>query len=369
MISEETDISNRTSGSEIKKKFLCTIFSYSMNVPEDHTIAGLGCLINTSINGKSLFVQKIYRDEPTININFDRTKNFHSDSLPDGRIWTKRIFSNMSIIDISYLNMQQEPACEYSLSELRLVGHRGCGEEKHQPEFAENTVPSFAEAHRRGAQMVELDVHITRDGHVVVNHDDFIEGRSIPDMTFSEFSDAMESIDKTPVKLSDVLRELDQNIGINIELKSSFSQGFEQGHADYLANLVMAVAELTKTQGQRKILFSSFDPIACLYIKGINESHKTCLILSESRIIFLAGNNMSLYLKDFVKASGLDGLVLDSNLYEKEQEFFKELMEKDNVPILCYGDGTNDLVRATRLYNDGISGLITDRLSLFTSDN
>ena len=35
----------------------------------------------------------------------------------------------------------------------------------------ENTLPSFAEALSRGAQGIELDVHVTADGVVVVHHD------------------------------------------------------------------------------------------------------------------------------------------------------------------------------------------------------
>jgi glycerophosphoryl diester phosphodiesterase len=47
-----------------------------------------------------------------------------------------------------------------------LYAHRGATAER-----PENTLPSFARALELGADALELDVHLTRDGHVVVSHD------------------------------------------------------------------------------------------------------------------------------------------------------------------------------------------------------
>lgn len=52
-----------------------------------------------------------------------------------------------------------------------LVGHRGA------PRLApENTLPAFAAALRLGADALELDVHVTADGAVVVHHDALLHG-------------------------------------------------------------------------------------------------------------------------------------------------------------------------------------------------
>ena len=47
-----------------------------------------------------------------------------------------------------------------------LIAHRGAPRE-----HPENTLPSFARALELGADGIELDVHATRDGVVVVHHD------------------------------------------------------------------------------------------------------------------------------------------------------------------------------------------------------
>ena len=49
---------------------------------------------------------------------------------------------------------------------LERSAHRGA-----KREFPENTLPAFARAFERGADAIELDVHATKDGVVVVHHD------------------------------------------------------------------------------------------------------------------------------------------------------------------------------------------------------
>ncbi len=52
-----------------------------------------------------------------------------------------------------------------------VFAHRGCTEG-----FTENTLEAFAEARRRGADGVELDVRLTADGALAVHHDAEIPG-------------------------------------------------------------------------------------------------------------------------------------------------------------------------------------------------
>ncbi|HLU40358.1 MAG TPA: glycerophosphodiester phosphodiesterase family protein [Planctomycetota bacterium] len=51
-----------------------------------------------------------------------------------------------------------------------VVGHRG-----DSGAFPENTLPAFAAAVAAGAVMVEFDVQVTRDGHLVCLHDDSLD--------------------------------------------------------------------------------------------------------------------------------------------------------------------------------------------------
>ena len=56
-----------------------------------------------------------------------------------------------------------------------IVGHRGAA--AHAPE---NTLASFRRALEDGAQLLECDVHLSADGHVVVMHDETIDRTADP---------------------------------------------------------------------------------------------------------------------------------------------------------------------------------------------
>jgi glycerophosphoryl diester phosphodiesterase len=69
----------------------------------------------------------------------------------------------------------------------RVMAHRGAS-----AEFPENTMPAFLAAAKGGADFIELDVHLTRDGEVVVFHDDRLsriasDNRLISEMMMAEF--------------------------------------------------------------------------------------------------------------------------------------------------------------------------------------
>lgn len=85
---------------------------------------------------------------------------------------------------------------------LVVVGHRGCGKNKILPQggipdarssIRENTITSFNLAARNGAQFVEFDVQVTKDGVPIIFHDDVIitdetlPGRYIGELTLEEF--------------------------------------------------------------------------------------------------------------------------------------------------------------------------------------
>ena len=79
-----------------------------------------------------------------------------------------------------------DPAARHPL----LIAHRGTPRER-----PENTLPAFLRALELGADGIEIDVHVTRDGTVVVHHDPVpratapsgrLAGRRIDALTFDE---------------------------------------------------------------------------------------------------------------------------------------------------------------------------------------
>jgi glycerophosphoryl diester phosphodiesterase len=78
----------------------------------------------------------------------------------------------------------------FKLPRPRAIGHRGSA-----GTHPENTLESFRAAAATGAPYIEFDIHMTRDGEVVVAHDEHLERmcgleRVIPEMTHAEVAAA-----------------------------------------------------------------------------------------------------------------------------------------------------------------------------------
>ena len=97
---------------------------------------------------------------------------------------------------------------------IERVAHRG------SPRQAlENTLPSFEAALANGADAIELDVHVTADGVVVVHHDPAAKGHEIARSTWPELSELDLGNGARIPRLADVLRLVGARAIVYIELK------------------------------------------------------------------------------------------------------------------------------------------------------
>lgn len=128
-----------------------------------------------------------------------------------------------------------------------------------------NTLPAFELAAVQGADGIELDVHLSRDGYPIVLHDFTVDHTTdgtgyVRDMTLSQlkdldagsyFSDSFRGV-KIPT-LDEVLEAVGSRLYINVEIKSESAEtdGVEQ-----------VVADVIKRFGlQKRIILSSFNPL------------------------------------------------------------------------------------------------------------
>jgi glycerophosphoryl diester phosphodiesterase len=108
---------------------------------------------------------------------------------------------------------------------MQIIGHRGaCG---HAPE---NTLASFKDALRLGADAVELDVYCLRSGEVVVIHDDRVDRTTngagyVMDFSFKALRQLDAGRGQQVPLLSEVLDLIDKKIPVNIELKGEGTAG------------------------------------------------------------------------------------------------------------------------------------------------
>ena len=163
---------------------------------------------------------------------------------------------------------------------IKIWGHRGAS--GYAPE---NTLEAFSLASDMGVDGIELDVQMTRDGHVVVAHDETIDRVSngsglIKDYTLSELKKFC--FNKTHPEYSNIqiptLREVYEllkftSITINVELKTGniFYEGLEERVLDLSYRMGM----------EERIIYSSFNHYTVKKIKAMDSGAQIGMLYSD----------------------------------------------------------------------------------------
>lgn len=168
-----------------------------------------------------------------------------------------------------------------------IFGHRGAS--AHAPE---NTLASFELALKQGADAIELDAKLTRDGQIVVIHDQTVDRTTngqgwVNQLKLDEIRrlDAGSHFDIAfqgePVPtLEEVLSTVGRRTFTNIELTNYATPGDD---------LPLKVADLVHTLGiQDRIMFSSFHPLPLLRIHRYLPEVPIGLLAGAGFIGFLA---------------------------------------------------------------------------------
>lgn len=140
---------------------------------------------------------------------------------------------------------------------MKLIAHRG-----YSDLYPENTMLAFKEAINKGFDGIETDVHKTKDGYLVLCHDEKIDRTSdgkgyIKDITYQEllkynFNNKMEGMNQK-IPLLEQLLDLckNENIILDIELKTDKIM---------YSNLEQEVYDMVKDKGLlENVIFSSFN--------------------------------------------------------------------------------------------------------------
>lgn len=140
-----------------------------------------------------------------------------------------------------------------------LIAHRGYHSLKNS--IPENSIPAFIKAIEND-YIIELDLHILKDGNVVVFHDDNLErmtgvNKNIRNTTYDEIKNLkLQNTNNFIPLLKDVLDIIDGRVPIIIEFKYDVKVGvLEKATMDILKNY------------NGDFVVKSFSPISILYIK------------------------------------------------------------------------------------------------------
>lgn len=171
------------------------------------------------------------------------------------------------------------------MAKTKVWAHRGASgwDAQYAPE---NTMPAFEKAAQMGADGIEFDVQLTKDGEIVICHDERIDRTSdgsgwLKDYTLAElhrfsFSKTHPEYGFVPIPTLEEFFSFMQgnNLTANIELKTGVI---------YYDRLEEKVLDLARRMGlEDRIIYSSFNHYSLQKLKQINP---------EAKIGLLCGNN------------------------------------------------------------------------------
>jgi glycerophosphoryl diester phosphodiesterase len=214
----------------------------------------------------------------------------------------------------------------------------------------ENTMIAFEMAWKAGADGIELDVQMTRDGQLVIIHDETIDRTTdgtgwVKDLDYQELcqKDAGSWFDRTfqgeriPL-LSDVLRWAGSHaIFVNIELKTTKVNytGIEQ-----------RVIDLVTEYGMKdQVLVSSFNHFSLRTIKQIDRTVKIGL-LYETPLV-----------DPWIYAKRMDAVAIHPHFTNVNEELMHGCNENG---ILVNPYTINEMDDLQRMINFGVNSIITN---------
>lgn len=227
----------------------------------------------------------------------------------------------------------------------KVWAHRGAS--AYAPE---NTLEAFLLAAEQGADGVELDVQLTKDGEMVVVHDEEIDRVSdgsgfVKDYTLAELK--ILNFNKTHPEYQDVkiptLREVYEalkptGMTINVELKTGIF---------WYKDLEKKVLELTKEmEMEDRVIYSSFNHYSIQQMKKIVPEAETAYLYSD----------VILNVTEYAKNTKVDGLH-PAVYHVKMADFLKEYLGSNlNVRVWT----VNEKADMKWLIDAGVTAIITN---------
>lgn len=242
-----------------------------------------------------------------------------------------------------------------------VFGHRGAA-----GDMPENTFPSFDRALKDGADVLETDVHLTKDGEVVVFHDDMLDGTTdgkgrIEDHTLAELKalDAAYHFTRDGGKTHPyrgkgvVIPTLDEvferypDVKFNVDMKSKS------------LDLVQKVSDLLDKHNRTHLtIMGSFNKASIKKLRDLQPDMLTCASDREAKTFLLAeklrlpSSKTNLAFEVPVKTKGVNVVT---------EHFIKQARKKGNVVVPWT---INDPKEMKKLLKMGVDGIITDHPKL-----
>ncbi|WP_442602000.1 glycerophosphodiester phosphodiesterase [Paenibacillus sp. KN14-4R] len=225
-----------------------------------------------------------------------------------------------------------------------IIGHRGAA-----GEAPENTLGSFQLALEQGAEGLELDVHLSKDGQLVVCHDATLDRTTdmtgyIHQLTVEELKKADAGSwfhekfanERIPL-LEEVFDLVPPHIMINVEIKHTYDHHLEP-----------ALVDLLRRRGRLdSVVVSSFDFKSLLGLKLLEPEAKIGLLYDVNLVRHSA----------LASTLGVPVYSLHPNFRRIDAEDVRDAVQQG---LQVYPYTINDAEMMEQAIQYGVSGIITD---------
>ncbi|WP_409341288.1 glycerophosphodiester phosphodiesterase [Paenibacillus sp. MBLB4367] len=225
-----------------------------------------------------------------------------------------------------------------------IIAHRGAS-----GEAPENTLGAFKLGLEQGCHAIELDVHLSKDGHIVVCHDTTLDRTTdrtgaISELTLAEIQTADAGSwfhekyagERIPT-LEQVFELVPPSIVINVEIKGSYGRRTEH-----------ALAELLRRTGRlSSVVVSSFDHKCLAFLKLLEPEVQIGLLYSFTPVRHAA----------LASLLGVPVYSLHPHFFSLNQEDVRDAVSQ-GLQVYPWTINAEDQLRKAAEY--GVSGIITD---------
>ncbi|HSX20340.1 MAG TPA: glycerophosphodiester phosphodiesterase family protein [Gammaproteobacteria bacterium] len=232
-----------------------------------------------------------------------------------------------------------------------LIGHRGAAGLR-----PENTLCSFSYAAELGLNWIEFDVHLTKDNHWIVIHDDTLDRTTnghgpVTEHTADELIELDAGLwfnppypEQTLPTLMDTLHlAAELNLFCNVEIKGADSN--PQLNAQQFATFVRKNNDVVDNQ----ILVSSFNLEVLVELRKLLPDLPLAYIKDE-------------FTEDMITLAQQHNFASINCLAKRFTTTYMQAAQRANIPVFLYT--VNDMTTANYWIDKGVTGLFTDRPDL-----
>lgn len=289
------------------------------------------------------------------------------------------------------------------------VGHRGLGNSYSETQYCsnicENTIASLKDSVAHGADMVEFDVQLSKDLVPVIYHNfelctvistkkggqevsvtmpvknltleqlQQLKTHHVEELTSGRknFSEDHEDHEPFP-SLERALREIDPHAGFNVEIKwdMEFPDGSRECHNPFEMNLFIDVVlqKVLECGGERKIVFSSFNPDVCTTIRC--KQNKYPVLFLTQGVNSKYANYRDPRTRNIPNASKFVEMAEILGINAMAEDLLRDpgqvdIVKKRGQVLFCWTDDKNDKDTLNCLKGMDLDGIVYDRMDMNNS--